>query len=83
MKFEGVAEGMNMTSKVMDQVLSRFGIEQFEPLGDKFDPNIHEAVFMIPKSDEYEKNHVGAVMQSGWKIGDRVLRAAKVGIIQS
>lgn len=50
-------------------------------MGEKFDPNIHEAIFTLPES-EHPNNHVGAVMQSGWKIGDRVLRAAKVGIVK-
>lgn len=81
-RFEGVYEGMQMTTKIMDQAFARHGIEEFSPMGEKFDPNIHEAVFMIPKHDKYEKNHIGDVMQSGWKIGDRVLRPAKVGIVQ-
>jgi len=80
-EFEQVAVGMKMTSQVMDKVLQRFGVEQFDPIGEKFDPNIHEAVFMIPKS-EHPNNHVGEVMQTGWKIGDRVLRAPKVGIVK-
>jgi molecular chaperone GrpE len=79
--FTSVADGMNMTSHVMDNTLKRFQVVQFEPLGEKFDPNIHEAIFTLPES-EHPTNHVGAVMQSGWKIGDRVLRAAKVGIVK-
>ena len=70
-----------MTSKVMDKVLSKFDVVQFDPIGEVFDPNIHDAVFMIPESD-YDNNHVGQVMQTGWKIGERVLRAAKVGIVK-
>ena len=72
---------MGMTSVVMDNCLKRFGVVQFDPLGEKFDPNIHEAIFTIPESQQ-ENNTVGTVMQSGWKIGDRVLRAAKVGIVK-
>ena len=52
------------------------------PLGEKFDPNDHDAIFMIPVHDEYEDNHIGQVVQTGWKIGSRVLRAAKVGIVK-
>jgi len=79
--FIEVKKGMNMTEHVMDACLKRFGVAQFEPMGEKFDPNIHEAIFTLPES-EHPNNHVGAVMQSGWKIGDRVLRAAKVGIVK-
>ena len=71
-----------MTTEVMDRTLKTFDVVQFDPLGEKFDPNLHEAVFMIPQHDEYDNDHVGNVMQSGWKIGDRVLRAAKVGIVK-
>ena len=81
-KFESIVKGQEMTIDVMDKTLKRFDVEQFEPLGEKFDPNLHEAVFMMPEHDEIENDHVGNVMQSGWKIGDRVLRAAKVGIVK-
>ena len=79
--FVEVKKGMSMTEHVMDACLKRFGVVQFEPLGEKFNPNLHEAIFTIPES-EYANNTVGTVMVSGWKIGDRVLRAAKVGIVK-
>jgi molecular chaperone GrpE len=72
---------MDMTSHVMDSCLKRFGVIQFSPIGEKFDPNLHEGIFTLPES-EHPNKHIGAVMQSGWKIGDRVLRAAKVGIVK-
>lgn len=49
-------------------------------VGEKFDPNHHDAMMMIPESEEFPDNHVALVVQTGWTIGDRVLRAAKVGI---
>lgn len=79
--FVDVSTGMNMTSTVMDSTLRRFKVEQFDPKGEKFDPNIHEAIFTIPDPTK-EANTIGEVMQTGWKIGDRVLRAAKVGIFR-
>ena len=51
-----------MTIGVFDKTLKTFDVEQFEPLGEKFDPNLHEAVFMIPEHDEIENDHVGNVM---------------------
>ena len=65
----------------MDSTLKRFGVIQFDPKGEKFDPNIHEAVFTIPEHKQ-DNNTVAEVMQTGWKIGERVLRAAKVGIVK-
>jgi len=70
-----------MTSDVMDKTLARFSVTQFNPEGEKFDPNIHEAQFMISQGATAENNNtIGHVMQTGWKIGERVLRAAKVGV---
>ena len=47
---------------------------------------VHEAVFTIPGvapgMEEYEDNDIGNVRQSGWKIGDRILRPAKVGVVK-
>jgi molecular chaperone GrpE len=81
-QYRNICKGQEITSELMDKVLSKFEVTQFSPMGDKFDPNIHEAVFVIPQHEEYENNQVGHVMQSGWKIGERVLRAAKVGIVK-
>lgn len=76
-----ICKGMEMTNTVMDKTLKKFGVVQFNPEGEKFDPNHHEAVFVVPDQTK-ENNTVATVMQSGWKIGDRNLRAAKVGIVK-
>lgn len=70
-----------MTADVMDKVLARFKLEQYDPKGKSFDPLLHEAVFTVAES-EFENGMVAVTMQTGWKIGDRVLRAAKVGIVK-
>ena len=81
-QFRNVVKGQEMTTEVMDKVLGKFDVVQFDPLGEKFDPNLHDAIFMIPQSEEYENDHVGQVIQTGWKIGSRVLRAARVGVVK-
>ena len=73
---------MDMTSKCMDSVFKRFEILPDFPEGEVFDPNKHEAVFMAPIPDKKD-NTIIEVAQTGWKIGDRVLRAAKVGIVKN
>lgn len=80
-KFSANLEGQIMTAAVMDKVLGRFNLEQYDPKGIKFDPKMHEAVFTVANS-EFEEGFVAVTMQTGWKIGDRVLRAAKVGIVK-
>ena len=52
----------------MDACLKRFGEEQSDPLGEKTEQNVDEPIF-TPHESEYENNHIGAAMQSGWKIG--------------
>ena len=78
---EQIAKGMEMTNTVMDKVLKKFGVVQINPEGEKFDPNHHEAVFVL-QDPAKEPNTVATVMQTGWKIGERNLRAAKVGIVK-
>ena len=78
-QFSQIKTGVEMTHSIMDKTLNKFKVVQYDPKGEKFDPNIHEAVFVIPDKEK-ENDTVSEVMQTGWKIGDRVLRAAKVGI---
>lgn len=76
--FKNLFDGVSMTSTVFDKTMKRFKVEEFNPEGEKFNPSFHEAMFMVD-DDKKEPNTVAVVMQTGWKIGDRVLRAAKVG----
>jgi molecular chaperone GrpE len=56
--FEQLTKGLVMTSTVMDKVLNKFGVVQYDPKGEKFDPNKHEAVFVFSDPD-IENNHIG------------------------
>ena len=80
-KFSSTIEGQQLTAEIMDRVLSRFNLEQYDPVGQPFDPKMHEAVFTVQQSDQ-QNDTVAVTMQTGWKIGDRILRAAKVGIVK-
>lgn len=66
------------TKKLLES-LTKLGIEQYGEVGEPFDPAIHEALMQQP-SDDVEADTVFLVMQPGYKIGDRVLRAARVGV---
>lgn len=61
-----------MTSKTFDATMARFDIKQFNPLGENFDPNYHEAMFAAPDPTK-KAGTIIQVMQTGWKIGERVL----------
>jgi len=75
---KNLLEGLELTEKNLMAVLARHGIKAVPGKGSKFDPNVHQAVAQIP-SDE-EKGFVAEVMQNGFKLGDRTLRAAMVAV---
>ncbi|NLR98746.1 nucleotide exchange factor GrpE [Rhizobium sp. P38BS-XIX] len=72
-------EGVEMTERSMLSALERHGVRQLEPVGQKFDPNFHQAMFEVP-NPEVPNNTVVQVVQAGFVIGDRVLRPAMVGV---
>lgn len=75
---KNLVDGIELTEKDLILTLSRHGVKAVPGAGSKFDPNVHQAVAQIP-SDE-EKGNVANVMQTGFKLGDRTLRAAMVAV---
>ena len=63
----------------MNDVLTKLGLEVINSEGQEFDPNYHEAVMQTPTS-EYPENTVITQLQKGYKLGDKVLRAALVNV---
>ena len=72
-------EGIALTEKELISTLERHGIRKIEPMGEKFDPQFHEAMYEIPSVDA-ENGTVLQVVEAGYVIHDRLLRPAKVGI---
>ena len=72
-------DGVELTARELQTALGRHGVKKLEPKGEKFDPNFHQAMFETP-DESVPSGTVTEVVQSGWKIGDRVLRPALVGI---
>ncbi|MAU86761.1 MAG: nucleotide exchange factor GrpE [Alphaproteobacteria bacterium] len=79
---KNLIEGIEITMKSLKQIFTRNGIERFDPLGEKFDPTQHEAMFEVP-DDEKESGIVAHIVEPGYKISDRVLRPARVGVSKS
>ncbi|MCF3639219.1 nucleotide exchange factor GrpE [Rhizobium sp. TRM95111] len=77
--FKALVEGVEMTERSMLAALERHGVRQLEPMGEKFDPNFHQAMFEVPNA-EVPNNTVVQVVQAGFVIGERVLRPAMVGV---
>lgn len=72
-----IREGTELTLKMLIQVMEKFGVEPVNPLGERFDPDRHQAMSM-QENGELEPNTVMAVMQKGYLLNDRLLRPAMV-----
>ena len=72
-------EGVKLTEKQLSSINEKFKITKVDSLNSKFDPNMHQAMFEI-ENDEEEEGTILQVIQDGFKIEDRLLRPALVGI---
>lgn len=72
-----VVEGMELTGRMLASAMEKFGVEVVNPQGETFDPELHEAVSMQATA-EHPANSVVAVVQKGYTLNGRVLRAAMV-----
>ena len=76
---KALVEGVELTEREMLKVLERYGVKRIDPQGQKFDPNLHQAMFEVPNAD-VPTGTVVQVVQTGYIIGERVLRPALVGV---
>ena len=72
-------EGVKLTEKQLTSINEKFKITKVDSLNSKFDPNMHQAMFEIENDDE-EEGTILQVIQDGFKIEDRLLRPALVGV---
>ena len=75
----GLAEGVDMILKQLREALGRHGLATIPTAGVVFDPHVHEAVMNMPGAD-VPPNHVAMELQKGYRLGDYVLRPAKVAV---
>jgi molecular chaperone GrpE len=78
---DSIREGVEMTFKQFLDVLADFNVERINPAGEKFDPQKHEAMTMIPSPD-HESNSVVEVFQKGYALNERLIRPARVIVAQ-
>lgn len=74
-----VVTGVEMTESELLNVFEQHKIKKVEPMGEKFDPNLHQAMFEV-ENPSVEPGTVIQVVQSGYVIADRLLRPAMVGV---
>ena len=76
---KAIADGIEMTVREFETALGRHGISKIDPLGEKFDYNLHQALFETDQTDQPDGTVV-QVLQTGYMIGERLLREAMVGV---
>jgi molecular chaperone GrpE len=76
---KALIEGVELTERELLKVLEKHGVKKLEPLGGKFDPNLHQAMYEVP-DPSVPTGTVVQVVQAGYTIGERVLRPALVAV---
>jgi molecular chaperone GrpE len=72
-------DGVELTERDLLKVLEKNGVKRIDPLGEKFDPNIHQAMYEVP-DPSVPSGTIAQVIQAGYLIGDRMLRPALVAV---
>ena len=78
-KVKALVEGVELTERELLKTLEKNGVKKFSPKGEKFDPNLHQAMYELPTADQ-PPGQVAQVIQAGYMIGERVLRPALVAV---
>ncbi|MBI3701382.1 MAG: nucleotide exchange factor GrpE [Afipia sp.] len=76
---KALIEGVEITERSLHKTLEKNGVQKIDPLGEKFDPNFHQAMYEVPDAT-VPSGTVVQVVQSGYTIGERILRPALVAV---
>ena len=76
---KALLDGVALTERELTKVLEKHGVRKFEPQGEKFDPNLHQAMYEV-SDPALPAGTVAQVVQAGYMIGERVLRPALVAV---
>mmetsp|Transcript_9641 Transcript_9641/g.19147 ORF Transcript_9641/g.19147 Transcript_9641/m.19147 type:complete len:309 (-) Transcript_9641:94-1020(-) len=74
-------DGVEMTDGILMKILEKEGVKRYDPLGEAFDPNMHNALFEVPDATK-EPGTVAVVIKKGYMLHDRAVRAAEVGVVK-
>jgi molecular chaperone GrpE len=81
-QFEALRQGVEMTEREIGNILQRHGVKRIDPAGQKFDPNLHQAMFEVESADA-TPGSVVEVVQAAYTLHDRLLRPALVGVAKA
>lgn len=74
--------GFRLVADELEKVSTKYGLVTFGAVGEAFDPTLHDALMQVPYPEPVEVTTVAQVLQVGYKLGDRVIRPARVAIAQ-
>ena len=77
---DSVDGGFQLVVNELEKVGTKYGLVLYGEPGEEFDPNLHEALMQMPYEGDHTVTVIAAVMQKGVKLGDRVIRPARVGV---
>lgn len=79
----GLKDGVVMTDGILMRILEKEGVTRYDPAGESFDPNLHDALFEVPAGGDAKPGTVAVVVKKGYLMHDRAVRAAEVGVVKS
>ena len=79
---ENLIEGNKLLKNMFDSLLDKNSLQVIDPIGEKFDPNLHQAIKTV-KNDSKENNMIDEVLQKGYRLVDRVIKPALVVVIKN
>lgn len=79
---ENWRKGVEYIHSQLNTIFEEYNVKEIGEVGENFDPNIHQSIEMTP-TDKKENNHkISEVIQKGYKLGDRIIRAARVNVFE-
>ena len=75
-------DGIKLIKKKFTETLTGLGVEEINPIGQEFDPNVAEAIMQVEKADGEESDTVKQVFEKGYRTADKIIRYAKVSVIK-
>lgn len=77
---EEIDGGFKLVVDALEKVTGKYGLVAYGEVGEAFDPTIHEALMAMPMGGDHTEQVIAAVMQKGIKVGERIVRPARVGV---
>jgi molecular chaperone GrpE len=79
---ENWRKGVEYIFSQMNTIFDEYGVKPLGEPGESFDPNVHQSIEMVPTDKKEEDHKIAQVIQKGYKLGDRVIRAARVNVFE-